>query len=101
MRWGVRKSNPSGDSNSVRKIRKKKVNEMTNQELREANNRLQLERQYKDLTKKKNVGKQALNAFIGTAGTISAVVGAVATYKKLGDKAIDKIGDWVIKDIKW
>lgn len=103
MKWGVRrqKRSRSEDSQKVRTIRKKKVHEMTNQELKDANNRLQLERQYKDLTRKKSVGEKAVKAFIGTAGTITAVTAAAGVYKKVGNKAIDVIGDWVIKDLKF
>ena len=101
MKWGVRRKSrtPSADSAKVKAIRKKKVNEMSNQELRDANNRLQLERQYRDLTKKQNVGKKAVKAFIGTAGTITAVTAAYATYKKTGNQILDKIGNWVCSGI--
>ena len=96
MKWGVRRKSrtTSADSAKVKAIRKKKVNEMSNQELRDANNRLQLERQYKDLTRKKNIGKKALQAFISTAGTITAVTAAAAVYKKTGTAVLEKIGDW-------
>ena len=101
MKWGVRRKSrtPSADSAKAKAIRKKKVNEMSNQELRDLNNRLQLERQYKDLTKKKSVGKKAVQAFIGTAGTITAVTAAAAVYKKTGTAALEKIGDWVCSGI--
>ena len=93
MKWGVRKKRtPSSDSQKVKNIRKKTVNEMSNQELRDANARLQLERQYKDLTKKKNIGKKAVSTFIGVAGTIAAVEGAAKTYERIGKKILDKIG---------
>lgn len=103
MKWGVRRNrnNPSEDSAKVQRIRKKSVTEMSNQELRDANNRLQLERQYKDLTKKKSKGQKIVSAFIKTAGTIVAVEAAAKTYKRVGDLAINKIGDWVVRDIKF
>lgn len=105
MRWGVRRKSrtPSVDSANVKAIRKKKIDEMSNQDLRDANARLQLESQYKQLTKKTSIGKKAVKAFVGTAGTITAVAGAAATYKKYGapiaSKALDKIGDLVVKSI--
>ena len=74
---------------------------MSNKELRDANQRLQLEQQYHNLTKKKGRVKKAVDAFVATAGTITAVTGAIATYKMIGNNAIDKIGDWIIKDIKF
>lgn len=94
MKWGVRRARrtPSEDSNKVKQIRKKKIDEMSNQELRDANNRLELERKYKDLTKKTNYGKKAVNTFIKTAGTITAVTAAYKTYEKLGKHIINKIG---------
>lgn len=106
MKWGVRrKRSMSDDAKKTASIKKKKIHEMSNNELREANNRLQLESQYKQLTKRKSIGKKALQAFIGTASTITAVTAAAATYKKLGSKygtkALDAIGDWIVKDIKF
>lgn len=115
MRWGIRRYQnkdgsltPAGkqrrnseERSKLDNIRKKKVGEMSNQELRDANQRLQLERQYRDLTKKKSKGKKILDAFIGTAGTITAATAAYGTYKALADKGIDKIGDWIIRDIKF
>lgn len=109
MKWGVRRYqnkngsltpagrrraqqyNSSEDSKKVADIRKKHINEMTNQELREANNRLNLEKNYRDLTTKKSIGKQAVQAFIGVAGTIVAVEGAYNTYKRITKLAVDKI----------
>ena len=105
MKWGVRRKSrtPSADSAKVKAIRKKRIDEMSNQELRDANNRLQLESQYKQLTKKTNIGKKAAQSYIATAGLIAGVAGATATYKKYGapiaKKAIDKLGDWLVKDI--
>ena len=101
MKWGVRRKSrtPSADSARVKAIRKKKVYEMSNDEIRDANNRLQLERQYKDLNKERRVGKKAVRAFITTAGTITAVTAAYGTYKKTGARVLDKIGDMVISSI--
>lgn len=107
MKWGVRRKSrtPSADSAKVKAIRKKKIDEMSNQELRDANNRLQLESQYKQLTKKTNVGKKAAQSYIATAGLIAGVAGATATFKKYGApiarKALDAIGNYVVKDIKF
>ena len=99
MKWGVRKKTPSADSAKVKAIRKKSVDEMSNQDLRDANNRLQLESQYKQLTKKTGIGKKAVKAFIGTAGTITAVTAAAKTYKKVGNAALDKLCDVITKDL--
>lgn len=125
MRWGVRRyQNPDGTLTAAGKKRqeklerkqphedyakvhdKKRVSQMSDKELRERNNRLQMERQYADLTKKKSVGKKAVTAFIATAGTLAAVGTAVGQYKKFAndakpavDKSLDKIGDMVLKSI--
>lgn len=113
MRWGHRRSRgfsrsrsakrrtedakSSPDSKKVASIRKKKVNEMSNQDLRDVNNRLQLERQYKDLTTKKNIGQKAIKAFIATGTTIAAIETSARTYKKVADFAMDKIGKKAVK----
>lgn len=77
----------------------KSVKQMSDKELRDVNNRLQMERNHAALTKKASIGKKALNAFIATAGTIVAVETAYKTYKRVGDGALDKIGDFVLKGI--
>lgn len=51
MKWGIRKRGPaSSDHTKAREIKKKHVSELSNDELRTAINRLQLEKQYKDIT---------------------------------------------------
>ena len=113
MKWGRRRyQNPDGSLTAEGKKRydgphedyqrahnKKKVSQMSDRELRERNNRLQMEKQYADLTKKKGNGKKIINTFVSTAGTITAVAGAYATYKTLADKGIDRIGDWIVNSI--
>lgn len=62
MRWGRRKarssssstngskrSNTSDDHNRAKALKKKKLSQLSNAELRELNNRMQLESQYKNL----------------------------------------------------
>jgi hypothetical protein len=61
MRWGRRKGEtstpsvpkrpPSADHLKKVELKKKRIHEMTNAELKTINERLQLERQYKDLSK--------------------------------------------------
>lgn len=100
MRWGVRRKSArqsSEDSSNVKNIRKKRVDEMSNKELIEANNRIQLERQYKSLTGGK--AKRAVKAFVGTAGTITAVVSAAKVYKKIGEAALRKLGPLALKAV--
>lgn len=74
MRWGRRKAHTtdgSGESQSKvsmdspdharsRKLRTKKLNEMSNDEIRDLTTRLELEKKYKDLTQKQmSQGKKA------------------------------------------
>ena len=117
MKWGVRRfQNKDGTLTSAGKKRRnsdsenvhedykkahdnKSVKSMSDTELRNRNNRLQMERQYSALTNKTGKGKKIVQTLISTAGTIAAAEAAYKTYKKMGDNAIDKIGDWVLKDI--
>lgn len=98
MKWGVRKKRTYHED--YKKAHdKKSVRDMSDKELRERNNRLQMEQQYAQLTKRKNRGKQAITAVIATAATLKGLEGAYKTYAKYGNGALDKIGDWVIGGI--
>ena len=114
MKWGIRRyQNKDGTRTALGKKRerndihedykkahdKKNVKYMSDTELRNRNNRLQMERQYQNMTKKTNKGKKVVTALIATAGTITALEGAYKTYKRIGNSAIDKIGDWLISDL--
>lgn len=111
MRWGVRRSPDQLARARHRKDEihddykkahsKKSIKAMSNDELRSRNNRLNMEKQYKDLSKKTSIGKKMVKAYVAGAATIAGVVGATATYKKYGNLAFDKIGNWVIKDMKF
>lgn len=87
----ARKIHPSDDYKRVSNIRKKHISELTNRELQDLNQRLSLEKNYRDLNKKKNKGKAAVDIFIKTAGTLAAIDGAIITYQKIGKKVIPKI----------
>ena len=107
MKWGVRRYRKK-DGSLTRAGRKrygddrhedykkahdkKSVSLMSNQELRDRNNRLQAERQYKDLTRKTNIGKEVYKSFIGGAGMITAGVAAYKTYEKYLGPALKKLG---------
>lgn len=104
MKWGRRKDRSAGiskrkskkrqmsdDAREAALIKKKKVSEMSNAELRKLNERKQLERTYASLNQKKSRGKKAFEAFVKTAGTISAATAAYATYKKVGKSILDKL----------
>lgn len=109
MKWGVRKDKTKGGlrkrkstpvHDDYRKAHSgKSVKSMSDSELRSVNNRLQMERQYSELTRKTSKGKKVVNALIKTAGTIAAAEGAYKTYNRIGKQAVDAIGDWVMADL--
>lgn len=71
MKWGRRKgsSGTAGDAKAVAPLRKKKPSQMTNEELRKLNERMQLEQNYKKLNPNIAVrGKKYVAATIGTVG---------------------------------
>lgn len=79
---------------------KKSVKSMSNAELKARNNRLQMEQQYANLTRKTSSGKKAVQMFIKGAGLLSGAMAAYGTYKKVGNQALDSIGDWVLRDFQ-
>lgn len=119
QRWGIRRfQNKDGSLTATGKKRlktenyhedynkahdNKSVKYMSDAELRARNNRLQMEKQYSSMTKKTSKGKNIVKGLIAAAGTIAAAETAYNTYKRLGSKAcnnaIDKIGDWIMKDL--
>lgn len=117
MKWGVRRYQrkdgsltPAGKKKYAkdnyhedykRAHDKKSVKYMSDQELRERNNRLNAEQQYNNMTRKTGIGKKAIKAYIATAGTIAGLAAATATYKKYADKGLDSIGNWVVKGIRF
>lgn len=75
MKWGRRKARPSGPdkTSSDHKVgvslKRKKLSEMSNEELRTLTNRLQLEKQYKDLTKTDiSSGRKFVSEVLQSAG---------------------------------
>lgn len=114
QKWGIRRyQNPDGTLTALGKKRekedihedykkvhdKKSVKYMSDAELQNRNKRLQMEKQYQNMTKKTNKGKKIVTTLIATAGTITALEGAYNIYKRIGNSAIDKIGDWIISDL--
>jgi hypothetical protein len=117
MRWGKRKvrttigslskrtrqstENDSEDHKRKNELKKKPIKEMSNAELKVINERLQLERQYKDLSKNEtNKGKNFVNKILQTSGTTVATTVATAAGMYFVKKAIGKkFGDNVLKDI--
>ena len=90
----LKNSRISKDSRKVTKLRKRPVNELSNQELQQINKRLEMETKYKDLSNKssKSIGKKVVQAVIATGTTIAALETAAKTYKRVGEFAVNKIG---------
>lgn len=92
MKWGRRKAradsstssskNDSEDYQRKKTLKKKKLSEMSNAELKTLNERMQLERQYKDLNKQDmSAGRKFVNDLLREIGTDlakSALKSAVA-----------------------
>lgn len=120
MKWGHRKSYSSGggkprgrkqsqsifkrkkrpvslDSYRATKIRKKKISQMSNEQLKTVNKRLELENKYNDLTSKRKIGKKVVTGFITTAATIASIKVAANTYKEVAGWAAEKLADRVIE----
>lgn len=96
MKWGRRKGNTptlrtSKDYKTAAKIRKKKVSEMSNEDLKTLTKRIQLEKSYKDLTPNKfTKGQKHVTALLGVVGTVSTIASLPNTPAfKLGVKVIN------------
>lgn len=99
MKWGRRKgqttssksSNPSGDHTKKSQLRKKKISEMSNEELRFLTARLQLEKQYSDLNKAPvPVGKKMVTDILTNAAKQTASTYAAKYMSKALETAIKK-----------
>lgn len=104
MKWGVRRAqkqsgrtakrskreNLSDDAKEASKIKRKKVGEMSNAELKKLNERMNLERNYKQ----NNPG--ALKTGMAVAGATAAALGTVVALYSNGHKII-KIGESIVK----
>lgn len=121
QRWGIRRyQNKDGsltaagrkrqsdswseDSKTAKSLKKKKLNEMSNAELRKLNERQQLERTYRQMNKS-HVAKGI--AFVASAAAITNT--AINLYnnssklvgigKSAGNKIIDVAGNMVVRDL--
>lgn len=95
MKWGRRKSNyTSKDYRRTKALRKKRTNQLSNNELKELNNRYQLESTYNKNKAQRNVGRKIVVGSLATAGAIAGGIGAYNTIKTFvtqgdGKKVID------------
>ena len=99
-------SNWSEDAKEAARIKQKTVNEMSNAELQKLNTRQNLERQHSQLNPSTVArGIAAIGATAALMGTILKVYNnsdkIVAAGKRVGGKIVDKVGDRVVKNIKF
>ena len=101
MKWGVRKGRsvkPSKDYKQVVNLKQKKIPELSNEQLRTINNRLNLERNYKQLNP--SVVKRG-QAHIAEALAVVGVVSSIITLSQTpAGKAAIKLGKEAISKIK-
>ena len=86
----AKKDNLSDDAKEAYKLKRKKLSEMSNAELKKLNERTNLERNYKQ----NNPG--ALKTGMAIAGTVAAALGTVVALYSNGHKII-KIGQAIVK----
>jgi hypothetical protein len=99
MHWGIRRRQPHSDSASVAPLKKKHVSELSNDDLKKAINRMQLEKQFKDLSSASTskgssilrglllkVGAQAVNAYVASKNADSS------SYQFFADAVRQKAG---------
>ena len=86
----MKKNNLSDDAKEAYKLKRKKLSEMSNAELKKLNERTNLERNYKQ----NNPG--ALKTGMAIAGTVAAALGTVVALYSNGHKII-KIGQAIVK----
>ena len=88
MRWGVRKSSKtktqSKDAAEAETIKKKKVSEMSNDELQKLNRRQQLEKSHKELN------PSSIKKGLAIAGAVVAALGTITALYKYSKQGIDK-----------
>ena len=114
MKWGVRRTeaqlargrgkSKSEDYETAKALNKKKVNQLSNAELRKLNERKQLENQYAQLNQ--SSFKKGL-AFVATATAVMSTAinfyntanKTVELGKTVSDKLVDRLGNMVMKDL--
>lgn len=116
MKWGVRrdrshsgrshkKRSMSDDARDASTIKKKKVSQMSNAELKKLNERSRLEQEYSRLNPKSvSKGWKYVATAAGIMGTALSVYNSgnqlVGIGKKAGNKIVDAVGDQVLKELK-
>lgn len=115
QKWGIRRyQNSDGSLTPAGKKRysedpdyteahsNKPISQMTTDELRRRNNRLQLERQYQSLTKQKSKVDKILDITKKSTATIATLMAAYTTYKKASgmiSPILEKAGGLAINEL--
>lgn len=115
MKWGVRRDRSrsggsrqkrpsSQDSREASAIKKKRLNEMSNAELRKFNERTRLEQEYSRLNPNAvKKGWKYVATAVGVMGTAVALYNnsnnAIKIGKEVGNKVIDTFGNAAINEI--
>lgn len=98
MKWGRRKGPDisSSDHITANSLKKKKLNELSNDELKKLTTRMQLERSYKDLSKTEiGNGRKMINDMLSEVGK-SIAKGYVTKYVTMG---LEKGGAYILNQI--
>ena len=99
MRWGVRKTskrrNDSKDAADARQLKKKKVNEMSNDDLQKLNKRQELEKKHKELNPSKIAKGIAIVGAVALAiGTLNNLYTNSKNAMKNGKEVTEKYKDY-------
>ena len=108
MKWGVRRASgsssikPSNTNKSTGKQKKKRLEDMSDDELRTAISRIQMEKQYKSLTAKQtSIGKKFASEVLYSAGKeVAKTYTTQIMTKKLDSMLSKKAGKTVINSAK-
>ena len=91
MKWGVRKDKQKISKTQAKKKIKNSKRIINDDQLRKKINRLQLEKQYKELTTKQiSEGRQITNRLLEKMGTAAAVTITTAITTKIVKGMLDK-----------
>jgi hypothetical protein len=82
----------SDDFDEVAKLKKKKIYEMSNEEIARITKRMDLEKRYKDLNPSRiDMGKKTVRGIFSTIGTIAGTAGSIAALARIGSALYRRI----------
>lgn len=92
MHWGIRRKRyTSKDYRRTKALRKKKVSQMSNDELKTVNTRMELENRYSNLSSQRNLGKRIVKGITSAAATAGSIAAGYEVYRKYGKKYVNKL----------